>query len=135
MIDGQYFVSSPLNELTYCYRATARTAGTSVAVVQGNFSTGRLICVNSITIMYCYVQYATACPPQSLVTDQTTNPSFSNGSLTIPGGLVVYNGTVEDAVATYQCSSGYKLSGNAKRVCRCDGNWNGFIPSCTTSKY
>ena len=63
------------------------------------------------------------------------NLSLSNGSLTIPGGLVVYNGSSEGAVAIYQCSSGYKLSGNAKRVCQSDGNWNGFTPSCTASKY
>ena len=32
---------SSLNEMTYCYRATARIDGTSVAVIQGNFSTGK----------------------------------------------------------------------------------------------
>ena len=34
------FSLSSLNELNYCYRATARINGTLVAMIQGNFSTG-----------------------------------------------------------------------------------------------
>ena len=30
-----------LTEVTYCYRATARISGSQVAVIQGNFSTGK----------------------------------------------------------------------------------------------
>ena len=76
-----------------------------------------------------------ACLPQSLVINQPTSPSLDNGSLTFPGGLVLYNGTAEGAVATYQCNTGYTLSGNAERVCQSDGNWNGITPQCTPSKY
>ena len=85
--------------------------------------------------VYGCIQCDVACSPQSLVTDQTMNTSLSNGSVLILDGLVMYNGTVEGAVATYQCNSGYTLSGNAERVCQSDGNWNGIIPQCTRSKY
>ena len=135
VIDGQFFFPSPLNKLTYCYRATARINTTSVAIVQGNFNTGKpYVLFVYIIYMYSCVQCAVACPPQSLVTGQIacTNP---NGSLPILGGLVVYNGTIEGAVAIYQCNLGYILSGNAERVCQSDGNWKGSIPSCKTSKY
>ena len=34
-----------LNEVTYCYRATARINGNATAVIQGNFSTGKINCL------------------------------------------------------------------------------------------
>ena len=56
--------------------------------------------------------------------------SSSVGSLSITGGRVDYDGTTLGSVATYQCDSGYSLSGNVQRVCRSDGNWNGSVPVC-----
>ena len=35
-----------LTEVTYCYLATAKINGNPVAVIQGNFSTGRIDCLN-----------------------------------------------------------------------------------------
>ena len=35
------------------------------------------------------------------------------------------------SVATYTCSEGYSLVGDAERTCQADGQWDGSEPSCT----
>lgn len=42
-IDESITVLPTLNEVTYCYRATARFNGTSVALIQNTFSVGKLV--------------------------------------------------------------------------------------------
>ena len=52
--------------------------------------------------------------------------------------LVITNGnvdfdvgqSVEGAIATYTCNSGFTLSGNLKRLCGNNGQWNGTDPRC-----
>ncbi len=35
-----------------------------------------------------------------------------------------------NTVATFNCTSGYALSGDTTRTCGCDGNWSGSDPVC-----
>ena len=42
-------------------------------------------------------------------------------------------GTLESANATYNCSSGYGLSGGSTRTC-VNGNWSGTLPTCLKGK-
>lgn len=51
-----------------------------------------------------------------------TNPA--NGSVSLAGG------TLYEAQATYSCSSGYRLVGQASTTCGSDGNWSSPAPSC-----
>ena len=56
--------------------------------------------------------------------------------LSITNGMVTYQppGTTHfiDTTATYDCNTGYTLSGNNVRTCQDVGNgmWNGSDPSC-----
>ena len=109
-----------------------------MAVVQGNFSTGKIVFHNrvlTVPLPNDLFIFIVACPPQNLGIREKVDVSLSSGSFSIPGGLVSYNGTTEKAVATYRCDSGYSLSGNSERVCQSDGNWNGHIPQCTIGEY
>lgn len=52
--------------------------------------------------------------------------------LTAPmNGQVTRTTGVTGDVATYSCSGGYTLSGNATRTCQPDGTWSGTAPTCT----
>jgi cysteine-rich repeat protein len=52
------------------------------------------------------------------------------GTLSGSGALsVVTPDTTVDGVATYTCSAGYRLSGNATRTCTASG-WSGTAPTC-----
>ena len=49
--------------------------------------------------------------------------NIANGTVSTP------QGTLESANATYNCSSGYGLSGGATQTC-VNGNWSGTLPTC-----
>ena len=60
-------------------------------------------------------------------------PTCSNTcpNLTFSGnGAVSQTGNLPGDVASYSCTSGYRLSGDATRVCQMDGEWSGNEPSC-----
>ena len=48
----------------------------------------------------------------------------------IPIGSLEYNGRTYGSLATYDCPSGYLLSGFQKRVCKGDQTWSGYAPEC-----
>ena len=39
-----------------------------------------------------------------------------------------------DTVATFICTSGYKIQGSSSRTCKPSGNWNQQTPTCIRSK-
>lgn len=53
------------------------------------------------------------------------------GTLRDPtNGRVIISGTTVYSTATYQCDSGYSISGTFTRVCRNNGEWSGTAPTC-----
>jgi hypothetical protein len=53
------------------------------------------------------------------------------GTLEQPvGGSVTPLSSTLSSVATYNCTSGYILSGNRTRQCQPDGTWSGEMPQC-----
>ena len=48
----------------------------------------------------------------------------------ISNGRVTWNGLTTDSVATYTCSNGFQLIGEATRICQDNGQWNGAPPTC-----
>ena len=54
-----------------------------------------------------------------------------DGQVTFTPGVVTTIDTGLDAVATYACSEGYSLVGNAMRTCQANGQWDGAEPTCT----
>ena len=34
------------------------------------------------------------------------------------------------ATATYYCKEGFRLFGETQRLCKLNGRWSGFVPSC-----
>ena len=53
------------------------------------------------------------------------------GQVTFTPGVVMTLETGLDAVATYTCSVGYNLVGEALRTCQADEQWTPTEPSCT----
>lgn len=47
-----------------------------------------------------------------------------------PNGEVSLDGMVFGSQATYNCSAGYNLFGDAARSCEADGRWSGSQPAC-----
>ena len=58
---------------------------------------------------------------------------MSSKCLSIPNGIVCYDGTIAGSVATYECDNAYTLMGTTQRMCRSDGRWKGSIPSCNAT--
>ena len=54
-----------------------------------------------------------------------------DGRITFAPGAVVYIDTGLNAVATYTCSEGYSLVGDAIRTCQANSMWDRAEPSCT----
>ena len=54
-----------------------------------------------------------------------------DGQITFTPGVVATADTGLNAVATYACSEGYSLDGDAMRTCQANGQWDGAEPSCT----
>ena len=53
------------------------------------------------------------------------------GELRSPSnGVVDYEDTVFQSVATYSCNKGFEISGEETRICNEDGSWLGSMPSC-----
>ena len=53
-----------------------------------------------------------------------------DGQVTFTPGVVATIDTGLNAVATYACSEGYSLVGDAMRTCQADSQWNGAEPTC-----
>ena len=55
------------------------------------------------------------------------------GSLSDPdnGQVRMTNGTQLGSEAIYSCSYGYRLAGDATRICEIDEDWSGSPPDCT----
>ena len=53
------------------------------------------------------------------------------GQVTFTPGVVMTLETGLDAVATYTCSVGYNLVGEALRTCQTNEQWDGTEPNCT----
>lgn len=57
------------------------------------------------------------------------------GDLTNPtNGAVYINGTALRSVATYTCSSGFKLTGVSTRTCVLGSGWSDVAPTCVAGK-
>ena len=54
-----------------------------------------------------------------------------DGQITFTSGVVATIATGLNVVATYTCSEGYRLDGDAVRTCQANGQWDGAEPSCT----
>ena len=53
------------------------------------------------------------------------------GNLTDPvGGQVVVNGTTPGSVATYSCSTEFRLNGTSLRTCQTSAQWSESAPTC-----
>jgi Sushi repeat (SCR repeat) len=63
--------------------------------------------------------------PTCVATDVVRQPlpGITNGVVSAPV-------TKYGAIASYYCSSGYSLHGNATRTCQADGMWDGAEPTC-----
>ena len=57
-------------------------------------------------------------------------PDPADGQLTFTPGVVESVDTGLGAVATYTCTEGYRLVGDAIRTCQETGQWNGAEPTC-----
>ncbi len=57
--------------------------------------------------------------------------------LTLTNGAIVYNPTsrLVDTVASFSCSTGYRLSSYATRTCQSDRQWSGSPPICMGKYY
>ena len=53
-----------------------------------------------------------------------------NGQVMITPDAMATFDTDLCAVATYTCSEGYSLVGDAMRTCQANGQWNGTEPTC-----
>ena len=59
-------------------------------------------------------------------------PVANCGTLSHPeSGMVVYNVTLYNAVATYICEPGFILIGDKERKCLHSNQWSGETPECT----
>lgn len=47
-----------------------------------------------------------------------------------PAGVVFYSNSTAGSTITYSCLEGFKLVGEAERVCLNNGSWSGDTPSC-----
>ena len=54
-----------------------------------------------------------------------------DGQVAFTPGVVMTLETGLDAVATYACSEGYSLVGDAMRTCQANSQWSGAEPMCT----
>ena len=63
-------------------------------------------------------------PPPSVAIDCGSAPP-------VPHAEVSTNGTRFYDVATYSCTTGYRLRAASKLVCQHTGIWTGSLPSCT----
>ncbi len=52
------------------------------------------------------------------------------GDLSIEDGSVDTGLSVEGVVANYSCNTGFRLVGDAGRVCQSNGLWSGMNPAC-----
>ena len=52
-----------------------------------------------------------------------------------PNGEVSLDGVVFGSQATYNCSAGYNLFGDATRSCEADGRWSGSQPACEGNQH
>ena len=46
-------------------------------------------------------------------------------------GVVKFSSTVYGSVATYDCETGYVLSGARSNVCNAEGEWSMSLPTCS----
>jgi len=64
--------------------------------------------------------------------DGTSCAIVDCGALTAPtnGSVDATSGTTYDETATYDCDTGYAVSGSATLTCEANGNWSGSAPTC-----
>ena len=56
---------------------------------------------------------------------------FDCGALEDPtNGMVIVSDTVFNSMATYSCTTGYSLMGDAMRICLSNGLWSESEPIC-----
>ena len=84
-----------------------------------------------------FVSFMAGCDCLDLIDRQLFSPLpvCSGGGGTIPGtisnGGVTYTSlAVNSGRATYQCDSGFSVSGSNPRVCQGDSKWSGTVPTC-----
>ena len=53
----------------------------------------------------------------------------------VNGNFVLENDTLEDSIAIYSCSFGFRLDGDDQRVCQSNKTWTGTVPTCTRKCY
>ena len=69
------------------------------------------------------------CFPTVIDCGNLTDPE--GGQVTFTPGVVITLETGLDAIATYTCSEGYDLVGDAMRTCQANEQWAGTEPNCT----
>lgn len=52
------------------------------------------------------------------------------GELSIEDGSVDTGLSIEGVIANYTCDTGFRLVGDAERVCQSNGLWSGTNPAC-----
>ena len=48
----------------------------------------------------------------------------------VTNGMVSFDGTYLDDIATYTCNFGYELVGSSQRVCQLNETWSNMVPTC-----
>jgi len=71
--------------------------------------------------------------PEDVMMDPRCVDRLFMNSSSIIDGVVCYNGTTAMSEAVYICNDNFHLMGEATRVCRSGGTWNGSIPQCFSS--
>ncbi len=106
----------------YCYTVEL-DHGDTILSITGTFRLGNL-CVG-VHLFYLGLYY-TECDPRDL----GTNPSSSNGFVSVPNGLVTYENLTPGSVATVLCDQGYTVSSEYNRTCLRDGHWSEDTLDC-----
>ncbi len=65
-----------------------------------------------------------ACVLYTVAVDCGTLSDPGNGTVNAPTTTFMYT-------ATYNCNTGYNLTGDMTRTCQANGTWSGTDPTCT----
>ena len=79
-----------------------------------------IYCIEKVLVIICF--------PAVIDCGNLTAPE--GGQVTFTPGVVMIIETGLGAVATYTCSEGYDLIGDAVRTCQAGEQWNGSEPNC-----
>ncbi len=110
----------------YCYTVELNH-GSTVLSIKGIFrsrETVVMLVAPSIFYLHNYIE----CDPEVLGTDPSPQRIF--GSVTVPNGVINYNGSAPGSVTTLACDQGYSVMNDINRTCMTDGHWSDETLQC-----